>query len=108
MVLHQSHNWRYSDSSRYDAVCINCNYTDESPQAHFPCGEELPPNHLLALAKQAGLKAQSETALSPQELKFARLLIEECLFVVGDETKGNWEVRTEIWNDIKSRFGMDP
>lgn len=33
---------------------------------------------ILELAKQAGLKAQSETALSPQELKFARLLIEEC------------------------------
>lgn len=40
--------------------------------------------------------------------EFAQAIIEECLFVVGDDTKGNWEVRTEIWNDIKAHFGMDP
>jgi hypothetical protein len=33
---------------------------------------------ILELAKQAGIKAQSETALSPQELEFAKLLIEYC------------------------------
>jgi hypothetical protein len=33
---------------------------------------------LLELAKKAGLKGQFETALSPQEQKFAELIIKEC------------------------------
>ena len=33
---------------------------------------------LLELAKEAGLKAQSETALSPQEQKFAELIVKHC------------------------------
>lgn len=35
---------------------------------------------ILELAKQAGLKAWSESALSPQEKKFAELIIEECIY----------------------------
>jgi hypothetical protein len=33
---------------------------------------------LLELAKEAGLKGQFETGLSPQEQKFAELIIKEC------------------------------
>jgi hypothetical protein len=33
---------------------------------------------ILELAKQAGLKFPSETAMSPVELKFAELIIREC------------------------------
>jgi hypothetical protein len=33
---------------------------------------------ILALAKQAGLKFPSETAMSPVELKFAQLIVREC------------------------------
>jgi hypothetical protein len=33
---------------------------------------------ILELAKQAGLKFPSETALSPQELKFAELVVLAC------------------------------
>ncbi len=33
---------------------------------------------ILELAKQAGLKFPFETALSPQELKFAELIIKKC------------------------------
>jgi len=33
----------------------------------------------LELAKQAGLKFPSETALSPMEEKFAELIVKECL-----------------------------
>jgi hypothetical protein len=33
---------------------------------------------ILELAKQAGLKFPSETAMSPVELKFAELIVQEC------------------------------
>lgn len=33
---------------------------------------------ILELAKQAGLKFPSETALSPPEIKFAELIVQEC------------------------------
>ena len=33
---------------------------------------------ILQLAKQAGLKFPSEEALSPVEIKFAELIVEEC------------------------------
>jgi len=33
---------------------------------------------ILELAKQAGLKFSSETAMSPVELKFAELIVREC------------------------------
>ena len=33
---------------------------------------------ILELAKQAGLKFPSEEALSPVEIKFAELIVEEC------------------------------
>lgn len=32
---------------------------------------------LIEFAKQAGLKGQSETTLSPQEIKFAQLILKE-------------------------------
>ena len=37
---------------------------------------------ILELAKKAGLKFSSETAMSPEELKFAELIIEDCICVV--------------------------
>jgi len=37
---------------------------------------------ILELAKQAGLKFPSETAMSPVELKFAELIVRECAEVV--------------------------
>ena len=45
---------------------------------------------ILELAKQAGLKFPSEDALSPVELKFAELIIQECLNIceeLGDNGK---------------------
>lgn len=33
---------------------------------------------ILELAKQVGIKGSSESALSPQEQKFAELIIKEC------------------------------
>lgn len=32
-----THEWRYSDSSSYDSVCVVCGCTDRSQQAKMPC-----------------------------------------------------------------------
>jgi hypothetical protein len=58
---------------------------------------------ILELAKQAGLKFPSETALSPQELKFAELLIKDCADCLDDgDMEGLW-VRNVLYN----RFGVE-
>jgi hypothetical protein len=41
----------------------------------------------LEIAKQAGLKFPSETALSPMEEKFAELLIQECINIAYEYDK---------------------
>lgn len=126
MKLHDSHNWRYSDSSQYDAVCINCNYTDTSPQAEFPCNSVLKSSRLLDLARQAGLKAYSELKLSSQEQKFAELIIRECIDICINENVSSLDVSVilesskrdiqrlatiscgeELSNIIKKRFGIE-
>ena len=40
---------------------------------------------ILELAKQAGLKFPSEEALSPVEIKFAELIVKECVDVIRKE-----------------------
>lgn len=40
-------------------------------------------NRFVELAKQAGLKAQSETDISPQEQLFAELIVKECVAFIG-------------------------
>ena len=40
---------------------------------------------ILELAKQAGLKFPSEEALSPVEIKFAELIVKECVEVIRKE-----------------------
>ena len=40
---------------------------------------------ILELAKKAGLKFSSETAMSPVELKFAELIVQECADVIQKE-----------------------
>jgi hypothetical protein len=34
--------------------------------------------HIVELAKQAGLSAQSETTIHPNQVKFAELIVKEC------------------------------
>jgi len=41
---------------------------------------------ILELAKQAGLKFPSETAMSPVELKFAELIVRECIQAIQIES----------------------
>jgi len=43
---------------------------------------------ILELAKQAGLKFPSETAMSPVELKFAELIVRECASLAYDGPGG--------------------
>ena len=120
-MLHESHNWRYSDSSQYDAVCTQCNCTDNSQLAKYPCGS--PPNStkFLEFAKQAGLKGSSEVALSPQEQMFAELIVKECSNVCEDtalmfdidvwlnSTKKEMSAKTALAlaDEIKKRFGVE-
>ena len=52
---------------------------------------------ILELAKQAGLKFPSEEALSPVEIKFAELIIEECCDYV----------RAIDAMEIKKHFGVE-
>jgi hypothetical protein len=45
---------------------------------------------ILELAKQAGIKANSEQALSPQEQLFAELIVRECTEVCKKEEYYYW------------------
>lgn len=36
-VIVTTHEWRYSDSSSYDSVCVVCGCTDISQSANLPC-----------------------------------------------------------------------
>ena len=65
----------------------------------------------LEIAKQAGLKFPSETALSPMEEKFGELLIQEAIKVVqrrymGDNNREDMEVRRCV-ADLKNHFGVE-
>ena len=63
---------------------------------------------ILELAKQAGLKFPSETAMSPVELKFAQLIVAECAevilktFVVHNEIDAMHRIRDRV----KEHFGV--
>lgn len=37
-----THEWRYSDSSSYDSVCVVCGCTDTSASANLPCTINMP------------------------------------------------------------------
>ena len=67
--------------------------------------------HILELAKQAGVSAQSETTLHPNQVKFAELIVQECIGVVdkrymGDNNREDFEVRRCV-EDLKKHFGVD-
>jgi hypothetical protein len=80
---------------------------------------------ILELAKKAGLKFPSETAMSPVELKFAELIVQECASLMNAEKEyyskpGTYEslevydrmaTKENAFEDaasiIKSRFGVE-
>lgn len=42
MSDHDSHKWRFSDSSYYDAICEKCNVPEGSQKASEPCPPRTP------------------------------------------------------------------
>ena len=59
---------------------------------------------ILELAKQAGLKFPSETAMSPVELKFAELIVRECAEQVKNLHANKRISGAEI---IREHFGVE-
>ncbi len=79
---------------------------------------------ILELAKKAGLKFSSETAMSPVELKFAQLIVRECAEIALEQKKWVEDMKVhnpedEVWNKariqqsqhivdkIKQHFGVE-
>jgi hypothetical protein len=67
---------------------------------------------ILELAKHAGLKFPSETAMSPVELEFAQLIIwnaTECVRdVLRDENSDlSYEAASQVQNRIREYFGLN-
>ena len=65
-------------------------------------------NNILELAKQAGVSAQSETTLHPNQVKFAELIVSECIGILnrrymGDNNREDMEVRRCV-EDLKKHF----
>jgi hypothetical protein len=69
-------------------------------------------DRILELAKQAGLKFSSETAMSPVELKFAELIVQQCADKVFDIFDALPDVSVSdlqyyIRDRIKEHFGVE-
>lgn len=69
-------------------------------------------NNILELAKQAGVSAQSETTLHPNQVKFAELIVSECIGILnrrymGDNNREDMEVRRCV-EDLKKHFATKP
>lgn len=63
---------------------------------------------ILELAKTAGLKFPSETALSPSEKKFAELIARECADLFAVEYGNTGLSGHEVARVLKKRFGIEP
>ena len=66
---------------------------------------------ILELAKQAGIKANSEQAMSPQEQLFAELIVQECIGIAHEVGRNPfieaYEERGKIIKKIKQHFGVE-
>ena len=65
---------------------------------------------ILQLAKQAGLKFPSEEALSPVEIKFAELIVRECMNIcyrTDTEYEGKKVKSTVIASKVAEHFGVE-
>ena len=62
---------------------------------------------ILELAKQAGLKFPSETAMSPVELKFAELIVKKCMSLVSEPGPDMNDTERGILAQIKHHFGVE-
>ena len=62
---------------------------------------------ILELAKQAGVSAQSETTLHPNQVKFAELIVKECCDVLQSEViqhDGYGYNQSALHNKIKQQI----
>jgi hypothetical protein len=57
---------------------------------------------ILEIAKQAGLRYPSEEALSPVEIKFAELIVQECVLISRTSTDG-----FSAGKRMEEQFGVD-
>jgi hypothetical protein len=57
---------------------------------------------ILELAKHAGLKSPSETAMSPVELKFAELIVQECSNFLKDTLDDHFAAE-----QLEEHFGVE-
>ena len=64
---------------------------------------------ILELAQQAGLKFPSETAVSPQEQKFAELIVQECLLAISKTPVQDDEITTMVkcHTQVEKHFGVE-
>jgi len=62
---------------------------------------------ILELAKQAGLKFPSETAMSPVELKFAELIVQECAEFANNHNEEVEGVTLGVGPALKKHFGVE-
>ena len=58
---------------------------------------------ILDIAKTAGLKFTSETALSPVEIKFAEQIVREC----AEVARLNTRVDSKVYLMIQEHFGIE-
>lgn len=70
---------------------------------------------ILELAKQADpdnwhsrwYSGINPRVMDPEIIKFAELIVRECLFIIDDERKPDMVNRTELWKQIKQHFGVE-
>ncbi len=61
---------------------------------------------ILELAKQAGIKANSEQAMSPQEQLFAELIVQECSNIAAANVVADRDA-LDIYQEIREHFGVE-
>jgi hypothetical protein len=62
---------------------------------------------ILALAKRAGLKHPSEEALSPMEIKFAQLIVEQCAEIADEQCVMALDQPIGVGQELLHQFGVD-
>ena len=78
---HESHKWRYSDSSYYDAVCEVCNVAEGTRAAGHPCGDlpDLPKVEIVFPGYEKGSNPELDERLKKLEHSLAEEIEKELL-----------------------------
>lgn len=64
---------------------------------------------ILEIAKQAGIKYSSEKALSPAEIKFAELIVKECIAKYNEWAEHSTDKTSFAMaqHNVKKHFGVE-